>query len=260
MSGTTTKKNPLNLMLNVHSIFTTFSGEQGATIGQGEFCAVLRLQGCNMRCSWCDTPGTQSEEINQALSVATIVYQLGHIAHLHKLKLLITGGEPLTQPEGVYALIAVLLDHGATVQVETNGSLLFDMCRLYPYVGNAGSLRTVCTQHRLGIVYDIKYDYLDRMKPTQGLLLAMSVHSRYDAHFKHVCGDVDKQLGQIISAARLIEEHALEWPKIRITQGITLLNPSSIDRVISTFDELFKTGKLPCTPINVQIHKVLNIA
>ena len=42
----------LNTVLQVNSIFESISGEAGF-FQQGTWCTFIRLQGCNLRCSWC---------------------------------------------------------------------------------------------------------------------------------------------------------------------------------------------------------------
>jgi 7-carboxy-7-deazaguanine synthase len=98
--------------LVIHEIYRSIQGE---TSFAGRPCTLVRLTGCNLRCSWCDTPqafhgGTRmsrSEVLEQALALQT---QL----------VLVTGGEPLLQP-GALPLLRELCDAGRTVLLETSG-------------------------------------------------------------------------------------------------------------------------------------------
>lgn len=101
--------------LNVHSIFESISGEAGF-FQQGGWCTFVRLQGCNLRCSWCDTLQAQEYEGGKMMSVRDVAEQC------KTNKVLITGGEPLVQEEGLRELISLLQRQGKQVQVETNGS------------------------------------------------------------------------------------------------------------------------------------------
>ncbi len=93
-----------------------FSSIQGESTYAGVPCTFVRMTGCNLRCSYCDTvyayeEGTEltEEEIMdkiQAVGLKTVE---------------ITGGEPLLQ-EGVASLVKKLLDKGHRVLIETNGS------------------------------------------------------------------------------------------------------------------------------------------
>ncbi len=100
--------------LEVHSVFKTLQGE-GPFVG----CAsiFIRLSGCNLSCTNCDTDYTSRREI---LNPRQILYQV-HMACAGKPPVLIvlTGGEPFRQ--NVVPLIESLLDRDFMVQVETNG-------------------------------------------------------------------------------------------------------------------------------------------
>ena len=101
-------------MLKVHEIFASIQGESGFA---GWPCGFLRLSGCNLACSWCDTryAGDSFADMTVSDAVAGLV-ALG-------LPLVeITGGEPLLAPE-TPRLVTALADAGLTVLVETNGSL-----------------------------------------------------------------------------------------------------------------------------------------
>jgi 7-carboxy-7-deazaguanine synthase len=98
--------------LVVHEIYASIQGESTFA---GLPCTFVRLTGCNLRCTWCDTPqafhgGTRmarADVLARALATGTGLVEL-------------TGGEPLLQP-GAFPLLAELCDAGRTVLVETSG-------------------------------------------------------------------------------------------------------------------------------------------
>ena len=107
------------MTLLVNEIFYSIQGE---SIYSGRPCIFVRLTGCNLRCSYCDTryayeEGTQLE-IRQILDRVS-----GYRCPLVE----ITGGEPLFQPD-TPLLIQRLLEDGYQVLMETNGS--FDISRV----------------------------------------------------------------------------------------------------------------------------------
>lgn len=94
-----------------------FHSIQGESSHAGRPCVFVRLTGCNLRCSWCDT--AYAFEGGQAMTQEDVLRAVaGYGCGLVE----ITGGEPLAQ-EGTPALIRQLLGQGFEVLVETNGSL-----------------------------------------------------------------------------------------------------------------------------------------
>ena len=95
----------------------TFVSVQGESSYAGLPCFFVRLAGCNLRCTYCDTPVVYSE--GERRSVASIVTEATAASGI---LVEITGGEPLLQ-EAFPELAATLRDRsGKTVLVETNGS------------------------------------------------------------------------------------------------------------------------------------------
>lgn len=100
--------------MNVCEIFTSIQGESTYA---GLPCTLIRLSGCNLRCTYCDTKYAYEDGIK--MSVEEIVVRI----KADKVNLVgITGGEPLLQEKETIRLISSLLDHGHEVLVETNGS------------------------------------------------------------------------------------------------------------------------------------------
>ncbi|MBF0100632.1 MAG: radical SAM protein [Desulfobacterales bacterium] len=100
-------------MLKVNEIFYSIQGE---SINMGRPCVFIRLTGCNLRCSYCDT--TYAYEEGEMLALTVILERIRH----YKCNFIeITGGEPLIQ-KNTPSLISLLIDQGYQVQIETNGS------------------------------------------------------------------------------------------------------------------------------------------
>jgi len=102
-------------MIRIHSIFESISGEAGFFL-QGSWCTFIRLQGCNLRCRWCDTKQAQKSEGGKLYEIEDVVNQC------KTEQVLITGGEPLLQSNEVMKLTGQLITAGHDVQIETNGS------------------------------------------------------------------------------------------------------------------------------------------
>jgi len=99
--------------LKVNEIFYSIQGESSYA---GRPCVFVRLTGCNLRCSYCDTQYAYEEG-----EVLEIVEIIDRVASYNCRLVEVTGGEPLIQTE-TPALISRLLDEGYEVLLETNGS------------------------------------------------------------------------------------------------------------------------------------------
>ena len=101
--------------MKINEIFTSIQGE---TSYVGLPFTFVRLSGCNLRCSYCDTQYAYEEGTEYLLD--TVIEEVTKRA---VSRVVITGGEPLLQDE-TYILCSRLLDAGCTVLLETNGSIL----------------------------------------------------------------------------------------------------------------------------------------
>jgi 7-carboxy-7-deazaguanine synthase len=81
-------------------------------------CTLVRLAGCPLRCTYCDTPQAWSFDRGTEMSVDTIV---ADIEQRNRPLVLVSGGEPLAQP-ACRDLLAALVQTGRIVQLETSGA------------------------------------------------------------------------------------------------------------------------------------------
>lgn len=102
-----------SLQLDVCEIFYSLQGESSFT---GLPCIFIRLSGCNLNCSWCDTLYAKNETLS--ISFDGIIKR---ITPYNCSLVEITGGEPLIQ-KNTAALIALLIKNHYKVLLETNGS------------------------------------------------------------------------------------------------------------------------------------------
>jgi organic radical activating enzyme len=116
--------------LVVNEIFGPTVQGEGRSLGRR--CAFLRLGGCNLSCSWCDTPYTWDwtgagdsgvaydprEELHRrpVLEVAEELLAFGVDL------IVISGGEPLGQQNRLVPLVELLTARGLEIEIETNGT------------------------------------------------------------------------------------------------------------------------------------------
>ncbi len=107
--------------------FVSINGE-----GQkaGMLSAFIRIRGCNLSCSYCDTAWANVPDCPcHFLSSDEIIHWL---EEMEVDKVTLTGGEPLLA-ENISVLIEALGTAGMDVEIETNGSIsLSDFCHLSP--------------------------------------------------------------------------------------------------------------------------------
>jgi 7-carboxy-7-deazaguanine synthase len=97
-----------------------FKSIQGEGTRAGLPCVFVRLTGCNLRCTWCDT--AYAFHGGKKMSVDEVMARVGELAGAEKIVPLVelTGGEPLLQEE-IYPLAERLVAAGYTVMIETSG-------------------------------------------------------------------------------------------------------------------------------------------
>ncbi len=104
-------------MLKVNEIFHSIQGESSRA---GEPCVFIRLTGCNLRCSYCDTEYAFYEGSDKSID------EILNEVKIYNCNLVeVTGGEPLLQDE-CFELLNRLCTLGFEVMLETGGSLPVD--------------------------------------------------------------------------------------------------------------------------------------
>ena len=108
--------------MKVNEIFYSIEGEG---IRAGMPCTFIRLFGCNLNCSYCDTRYACEGDDYKYMSILEI---LDAVKEIGCPNVTVTGGEPLMH-DGIRSLLRSLVAEGYKVNVETNGSFI-------PEIGN----------------------------------------------------------------------------------------------------------------------------
>jgi 7-carboxy-7-deazaguanine synthase len=117
--------------LSVNETFLSIQGEGGLI---GAPTLFIRLDGCPLRCSWCDTPYALAGDAGRPMSVDELAKLVADRHHV-----VITGGAPLAQD--IAPLVEAL--RGRHVTVETSGTIFADLpgvslFSISPKVGTSG--------------------------------------------------------------------------------------------------------------------------
>lgn len=123
--------------MKIAEIFESIQGE-GILTGVPSF--FIRTAGCNLACSWCDTPYALDPAQSKEISIDEIVQAAQKSAPSHAV---ITGGEPLIQKK-TWELAARLRDVGLHITLETNGliapnNICCDLASISPKLSNSHS-------------------------------------------------------------------------------------------------------------------------
>lgn len=210
----------------VAEIFTSINGEG---LRAGELAVFIRLCGCNLRCSYCDTMWANSENAPHsemtADEIRTAVLETG------VKNVTLTGGEPLAAPYAKELLENLLQDDRISMEIETNGSV---------NIGEFASL-----QNRPIFTLDYKL-------PSSGMedkmLLAENIpYIQKKDCMKFVAGS-EKDL---IRAAEIIEKYNLtDRCHVYLSPVFGKIDPAFMV-------EFMKERKLNHTRLQLQLHKFI---
>ena len=208
-------------MQNILYLTELFESIQGESRFSGRPSTFIRLSGCNLRCTWCDT--SYSFKRGQAFSLEAIIQQTQAYTHPH---VCVTGGEPLLQAP-CNSLMKQLCQKGFIVSLETSGSL--DIKPVDP---------------RVHVILDVKCpgSGMEDKNKFENLKL---IHEKDDIKF------VLKDRSDYLFAKRICHEYKLydKTSQILLSPVFDELNPQELIAWILE-------DKLPFK-LNLQIHKFI---
>lgn len=203
--------------LRISEIFFSLQGES-TTVGLPT--VFVRLTGCPLRCSYCDTEyafrGGQYMEAN-AVVARVASYQVRHVT--------VTGGEPLAQP-ACLSLLTRLCDAGYLVSLETSGAL--DIGQVDTRVTKVMDLKTPAS----GESDKNRYQNLDCLIPRDQVKFV-------------ICDRADYEW-----ARRVVDEYRLPG------RCEVLFSPSAGQQNATQLAEWLLEDRLPVR-FQIQLHKIL---
>lgn len=187
------------MALRLTEIFFSLQGEASRA---GLPTVFVRLTGCPLRCTWCDT--TYSFTGGEPSSVEAV---LAEVAKYPARQVCVTGGEPLAQKDCL-ALLAALCDAGYDVSLETSGAL--DIAAVDPRVSRIMDLKAPdsgeCARNR--------WANLDCLTPRDEIKIVVASRADYEwARDQIRARQLDQRCPVLLSPAQgLVEPRALaEW-------------------------------------------------
>ena len=120
--------------MKIAELFYSIQGE-GSLVGVPS--VFVRTSGCNLRCSWCDTPYTSWQPEGEEFTVDQILSQVRAYRCHH---VVVTGGEPMIAPE-IIALTGGLRESEMHITIETAGTVfkpvVCDLMSISPKLANS---------------------------------------------------------------------------------------------------------------------------
>jgi 7-carboxy-7-deazaguanine synthase len=232
----------MEVEMKVNTIFTSINGEVCFT-HQGGVTTFIRLFGCNLRCSWCDTQYSYKDGDFTELSPIDIAKKINTTC------VTITGGEPLLQQETI-DLIRLLLAGGHKVSVETNGSI---------------EIPDICRGDRLSWVVD--YKLLSSGMSDKMVFFDSNIQMLSDTDFvKFVVGSYED-----IEMAKMVIRKAMSWYR---RKGILIYPRFVVSPLFSGVESSLSVAKVFAAVVedlnslipdgdiifNVQLHKLLGVS
>jgi 7-carboxy-7-deazaguanine synthase len=203
------------LTVRITDIFQSIQGE-------GQFAGTpsvfVRTSGCNLRCWYCDAPYSSWRPEGPQTPWRRVLEQVLRRDRRH---VVITGGEPLLQPD-VVPLSAALKEHGKFITFETAGTVhrpvQADLMSVSPKLANSRPMndprwraRHERDQHRPDIVRRLLADYPSQLKFVIDQLADVDEVLRYLEQFPNVPPDQVWLMPQGVDRAGLAEKEA--WLK-----------------------------------------------
>ena len=185
--------------LRISEIFHSLQGESTRA---GLPSVFIRLTGCPLRCSWCDT--TYAFSGGETMAIATL---LERVARFACPTVCVTGGEPLAQANCL-DLLTALCDSGYSVSLETSGTL--DISAVDQRVARIVDLKAPSS----GESAKNHWENLSHLRPGDELKIVLASRDDYDWAKSALAGRQLEQICPVLLSpvwASLPPQQLAEW-------------------------------------------------
>lgn len=215
------------MVYNVIEKFLSIDGE-GPTAG--EIATFIRLGGCNLNCSWCDTEYSIPCNVKGESLTKEYIYE--YIKANDANNVTITGGEPLIA-ENIEELICFLAkDENLLIHIETNGSI-----PIYNYKKLKG-------MNNVSFIVDYKL-------PSSKMENKMHMKNYEVISEKDVCKFVIGTVEDLKTAKKIVDKYRLvEKCLVYFSPITTTIEPVKIV-------DFMKENKLNKVRLQIQLHKIV---
>jgi len=190
--------------LRIAEIFHSIQGE-GSLVGVPS--VFVRTSGCNLRCSWCDTPYTSWQPEGDDWSMDSI---LAAVAAYPSRHVVVTGGEPMIASQ-IVELTRGLRERGRHITIETAGtvfaSVACDLMSISPKLANSTPEGDWAERHERR---RIQPDVLRRLMAEYEHQLKFVISSQDDmAELREIVRSLQADAGKVILMPEGIETAVL---------------------------------------------------
>ena len=205
--------------MKVSEIFYSIQGE-GAELGMP--AVFIRLSGCNLDCTWCDSKYAQH---GKQMSIPEIIDGVCTSTQMCKCNnVIITGGEPLLHD--ILPLIKELNAHGKKVYVETNGTIFdsglighatFTVSPKLKYSKKLLNNEYMQSLYKWSQLATFKFVIDNYQDFSEAINLVEKLTPRYPVYFMPQTIDADEMKEKLLW---LTDQVKNTYPKVRVSQRL----------------------------------------
>jgi 7-carboxy-7-deazaguanine synthase len=226
-------------VLYVHEIFPSFQGE-GILVGAPQI--FVRLSGCNLHCSYCDSPearervemckvyGWEGERkaVSNPLDVESVAGIVSSLWERVMHSVSVTGGEPLLQADGLAQLLPAFKRAGMPVYLETNGTIGEGLELVSPWIDWVAMDIKLPSSQGGEDTMDRHRDFLARAAPEKVILKAVVTAVTTTEELENACAIMGKLGADIPLVLQPVTP-------VQGEEGITLHWVAELYRIASRF-------------------------